>query len=530
MKKLIFCFLLSSIFFIFSCKESFLDEKPLGFLNTDIVLVDENGFESAITSLHEAMRSENTGDDLAGYFSMQLGTDVATTGVSGLPDFRNYSITITPIWKGVTNYWNWAYLRVFPRANTIIEYAQNPDVKWSTPGKKEQIIAEARFMRAYAYNILANLFGGVPIVDKVQKEPKIDYVKASREQVLEFVKEDLIYASQYLPELTNIDGRIVKAAADHLLCEVYISLGEYPKAIESASKVIDSGLYHLMTERFGSATDKPGNVFSDLFKDNNQNRSSGNKEMIWCWQIEYLTPGGGTNNWIRKWGSRWWAIKDPDKKAGMILTDSLGRGVGQCRPNSLVLYDVWKDNWDNDIRNSEYCIKRNWYYNNPESKYFGQKVDFNTAVFDSMMTFPQIMKVAATFREGGMSAVTYTEVPIMRLAETYLLRAEAYLMNGNKKEAAADINVVRARAHAKPVQAKDVDLDYILDERIRELVIEEPRRRTLVRTGKLFERVKKYNIRKDTRETIEEYHRWWPIPQYVIDANYGQKLEQNPGY
>lgn len=116
----------------------------------------------------------------------------------------------------------------------------------------------------------------------------------------------------------------------------------------------------------------------------------------------------------------------------------------------------------------------------------------------------------------------------MRVAETYLLRAEAYLRKGDQQKAADDINVVRNRAAAKPVTAARVDIDYILDERARELIIEEPRRLTLSRMGKLVERVKKYNPR--SAAGIQPFHELYPIPQKIIDANSGAKMEQNPGY
>ena len=87
---------------------------------------------------------------------------------------------------------------------------------------------------------------------------------------------------------------------------------------------------------------------------------------------------------------------------------------------------------------------------------------------------------------------------------------------------------VRGRAQAKPVQSGQISLDYILDERMRELVVEEPRRKTLVRLNKLYERTMKYNFR--VKDNMEPYHELWPIPQTAIDANTGAKLLQNPGY
>ena len=85
-----------------------------------------------------------------------------------------------------------------------------------------------------------------------------------------------------------------------------------------------------------------------------------------------------------------------------------------------------------------------------------------------------------------------------------------------------------SRANASPITAVDVTLDFILDERARELIIEEPRRRTLVRLGKLYERTKLYNFRSTT--TIQPFNELWPIPQSFIDANNQAKIPQNPGY
>ena len=125
---------------------------------------------------------------------------------------------------------------------------------------------------------------------------------------------------------------------------------------------------------------------------------------------------------------------------------------------------------------------------------------------------------------------------MFRLAETYLFRAEAHLGLNDKGNAAANINEVRTRAGATPVGTNQFDLDYILDERIRELGIEEKRRLTLMRTGKLYDRVMKCNpfyadpaTNGDGVGMLEKYN-LWPIPHTAIEANIGAVLEQNPGY
>lgn len=525
-----------------SCSSDFLTEVPLSDYSTVGILTSERGFETYMTALHKAARDEMAAQDASRYFYiMQTSTDVASFGNSSVSS-NNYSTLLTPTASHVEWVWDWAYQDMLLQANTIIAYANNPDLAgiWSTEERKQAMIAEAKFFRAYTHNMLANLYGGVPIVDTIYTSPKTDFVRSTREEVLQFAREDLEFASQWLPSTVEQEGRIVKAAADHLLTEVYISLGEYDKAVASADRVINSGLYQLMTERFGKKMDEPGDAFSDLFKDGNQNRSSGNLESIYVWQFEDMTLGGqggsNGNNRLRNWGPWYERLTDPDGRSGMVVVDSLGRGTGQVRPTPYFLYDLWADNWDNDMRNSVYNMRRELRYTNPTSSYFGQVVEPKTAEIDTMQNiYPYPRKIEGdigtlTHTSTSWSGRTYQDFMVFRLAETYLLRAEAYFRMNDLDNAAANINVVRARAHAKPIDPADVTEDFILDERARELITEEPRRRTLVRMGRLVDRVRQYSIRDLTKNSVEDHHQWWPIPQSAIDANIGARLEQTPGY
>jgi starch-binding outer membrane protein, SusD/RagB family len=542
-KKLPVGILLAGLLGMLACQKS-LEEVPISNLSNAAVLKDSVGFENYITALHEGARDEFTNTDGINHnFNMQFGTDVATTGSPTIAPFRNYETYLTPSQVVVGFYWNWAYRIMLLRANTVIAYAGRPEAAayWKSEAQRNAVIAEARFFRAYTFNLLANLYGGVPLVDTIYSSPKADFVRATRKQTYELAARDLEFASQWLPPTVPKakEGRIVKAAADHLLSEVYISLGEYDKSIAAATRVINSGLYNLMTTRFGSERSKPGDVFSDLFRDGNQNRSSGNMESIYVLQIEDQTPGGqgGTvgNNNLRAWGPFYssGSFRAPDGKAGFIVSDSMGRSVGWMRPTNYFFYDIWKDNWENDIRNSAYNIRRTFVYNNPASSYFGKVVERRTQADDTMFyLYPTIRKIEGNPPKSGdlSRGRTFTDLMVYRLAETYLLRAEAYLRKGDPALAAADINAVRARANAKPVGPAEVTIDYILDERARELTVEEPRRRTLCRMGNLVERVRQYNIRPDTRSSIQDKHLFFPIPQSAIDANYSAKLEQNPDY
>ncbi len=539
--------ILLSLLLFASCDDKYLDEKPLDFLSSENVLTSKAGFDNYLIALYDAARSElNRIDYNDGYINLQQGTDVACNGELALINYGNWVTYLTPARAVVAGYWNWAYIDMLMRANTIIVYANKPELSniWANEAEKNATIAEAKFFRAYTHNFLANLYGGVPIADTIYSGPKTDFIRATRNEVFDFVRQDLEFASQWLPATVekSREGRIVKAAADHLLSEVYISLGQYDKAVESASRIIDSGLYKLMTNRFGSEKDLPGDYYSDIFRPGNQNRSSGNLETIYVWQIENQTPGGqgganeAGNPTLRYWSPFYVNVKDP---AGFnqVVVDSLGRGVAGIRATNYFFYDIWKDNWHNDIRNSFYNIRRTHYYNNPASPWFGKMIEEeHKAKIDTFrMLFPRIRKVEGIINwkgatSGSNRGYTTTDFIVYRLSETYLLRAEAQMRKGDLVKAAADINVVRTRAQAKPVLPADVDIDYILDERARELTTEEPRHRTLVRVGKLVERVRKYNMRQDTRSTIQDYHEFWPIPQTAIDANFTSDLKQNSGY
>ena len=122
----------------------------------------------------------------------------------------------------------------------------------------------------------------------------------------------------------------------------------------------------------------------------------------------------------------------------------------------------------------------------------------------------------------------YTDWYLFRVAGVYLLQAEAYLGKGDQTGAANAINVVRARANAAPVAPGNVDIDYLLDERARELLGEEARRIVLNRMGKLVERTKLHNPISGIN--IQAHNDLLPIPQTEIDINDGSVLEQNPGY
>lgn len=460
------------------------------------------------------------------YESLQVATDIVYTGAKdgSLVPYENLSYTTSSSY--VNSFWNFGY-GLIASANEMLEYSEG-DVKWDNSTDKNFYQATARFFRAYAYRYLVYLYGDVPYVDKIEKEFRIDFTRTPKAEVLGHMIDDLKFAVEYLPE--NPDqvetGKLTKWAAQHLLSEVYLMAGKYAEAEASAKAVINSGYFQLMNNRFGTEKDKAGDVFSDMFKEYNQNRTSGNMESIWVMQFEYNTIGGGGEyaDWTKRaWVPKYW------QEDGFTYADSLGgRGLAQIMPFK---WWVESDNFfdTKDIRNSEYNIKRNWYYNNPAvPEKYGKKAEVTESTWARCTLFPAVTKFfyGKTEYEEGYGGNNKDRMKF-RLAETYLLLAEAQIMQNNRQGAAESINVVRRRANAPEITAADATIDFLLDERIRELVGEELRRFTLVRTGKFVERTKKYNSYSNT---IDNHNVVWPIPQTIIDSNTGADFPQNEGY
>jgi len=528
------------------CKK-FLEEDLKTELAPTNTYTSTYGFEVGSAGLYALTRSEyNTYGEggayihngAAPYEALQAATDIADVISSDASLMAFANLTLTPAERFVGTYWNWAY-SLISSANMMLVYSEQ-NKNWDSPTDKERFQAEARFFRAYAYRTLVYLYGDVPYVETILYDFKLNFTRTPKAEVIGHMVDDLKFAVDHLP--TNPDqtgfkqGKVTKWAASHLLSEIYLLQGDYPAAEQAALAVINSGYYGLMKTRFGVNKDKAGDVFSDLFLENNQNRPSGNRESIWVLQFQFNVVGGGTNS--DDWTRRAW-IPNYSGISGFVLADTLGgRGLAQLVPmkwwtgtartnasgNVAGIFDA------TDIRNSNYNIKRDWYYNNAaDASLFGKKAPITEQTwFTTKTLFPAITKFFYGRAENLSLTGSYKDRMKFRLAETYLLLAEAYLGQNNPGKAADAINEVRRRAGAGDVGAADVNMDFLLDERIRELVGEESRKFTLVRTKKYVDRVKARN--PAIAGKVNENHILWPIPQSIKDANTGAPFPQNPGY
>jgi hypothetical protein len=517
-------------------------------------------------------------------FLVGIGTDILDypqTEASAVSNFSNWSITYDKPLKIFTDLYG-----LIARANLVLLGAEK--VSWSDENEKKQAIAQARFFRGYGYMNLAELFGGVPITEEFFEKPKFDFQRASREDTYLYAIGELEAAATVLPE-HQTPGRVGKGIAYHYLAESYLALATIKnndsatldKAISAAGEVIKR--HALMKERFGkranpastdvnnrvSAYFPNGDVFFDLFQRGNYDYEEGNTESLWVCQNnwasydEYGNVGGimsfmaftqACKNAL--WKPEW---KEPSAQGGPWDTGDVGNdewgynmnrsaytgGKGQNRiePTVFAKNTVW-NNCGGDIRNSSVNIRRKFPVYSLKHSMYGDSIHVDEA--EKYFTeptqhylYPVHTKIAPIDNWGweGMAKNEYTftthDCYYARLAETYLLRAEAHLRKGSKAAAASDINEVRGRAHAPLASEAEITLDYILDERVRELCYEERRWCTLLRMGGNIpnDRITKY------ARMIADYHLWsgtlaqdflLPIPQQIIDSNLDGVIEQNP--
>ena len=583
--------LLALFSMLFSCNDNdFLTENPETFYTIDNIFTTSSQVEQVVTSCYEQVRyiycPQETWDLDFYAYCLGNGTDMYDVATIRLANrFNDYSILNSET-KGFYSVYS-AFYQLINIANTALMAADLDNIVWASEEEKAQVIAEARFFRAFAYRNLGELYGGVPIVTELATEPRYDYARSTRLETYQFAIDELEACLEDLPETTAEAGRLVQAAAQHNLCQLYIDKGvilseegggdanaAYNKAIEYANAVIDGGLYSLMTERFGTrATENPtfyyassdaeqtedhlyetagykieGNVFWDLFQVGNQDYQVGNRESIWAIQFDYdVYKQEGSKGTIYA-GYYCPVFRDQGGEFATGSMEDVG-GLGTCavQPTFYTRDLIYEGKWNVDMRNSDAVFRRTILGNVPGTEYYGKLLPWSVLYREdasgqkndvaTTQLYPISCKVGPDYyvgiEDGENRSHIFRDHYLIRLPETILLRAEAKLRLGDLQSAANDINLLRERAQCEyKVTASDMSIDLILDERARELVYEESRWNTLLRMGGTVavDRIKKYSYWDYPRTTLNKTFNLWPITQTVIDTNKDVKLEQNPGW
>ncbi len=525
-----------------SCTEDFLEEDPPNVLVAENLFTDRAGFEAALNGLYHEVRKERMGSSGANetnagdirFGLMVNGTDNVfglNPGNNGIRMTNDLGERNNPENAYNRRIFNWLY-RTINAANTIIGRAENPDVNWTEEDKNE-VVAEARTIRAWAYRHLTYLWSDVPLSLEESKGStiKTDWERTSVFTIYEAMEADLLFAEEHLPVEPANPGKVSKAVAQHYLAELYLLMGRPGDAEVKAQAVID-GPFALITERYGVRVNEPGVPFMDQFYDGNALRSQGNTEVLWAILQENAVdnPDQGRNIMRRYFIGFYRLIPGIE-----LSVDRGGRGIGRMAPTNWAL-SIYEPE---DDRGGWHAITKGYIYTESNGDEPQDGASFGDTVFTVITPETGINNTNRRFYPhcrkwewadpnnlGGNEQ--FGDQPYLRLADTYLLLAEAQLAQGRTGEAAESINVVRRRSNASEISPGDITVDFLLDERSRELLCEEQRRYCLLRNNKLVERVRAHN--PVTGSLIVERDRYFPIPQTVIDANLTREMRQNDGY
>lgn len=370
--------------------------------------------------------------------------------------------------------------------------------------------AEARFLRAYSYYHGMDLFGNIPFQDETT-DPKLPGENFSRQQIFDFVESELLaIEDQMVPAGQNEYGRADRAALWMLLSkiylnsEVYTGTPRYAEVIDYTSRVISSG-YSIPTQ----------NPYEYLFfADNNSNGSQ--NEFIWTLNFDGLNT--------QTFGGTTFLTHAP--VGGDMNPANFGINGGWFGIRTTPEFVEIFPNEENSADGREQFFTQ------------GQTKDIqDESVFAQGFAIAKYKNIDINGNQGSDATGEFVDIdfPVFRLADAYLMYAEAVLRGGggDLQTAVSYINILRERAYGDTsgnISTADLNLDFIIDERAKELHWEAHRRQDLIRfglfTGGAYTWAFKGNVPNGT--STAQFRRLLPIPSNELNLN--ANLSQNPGY
>lgn len=413
-------------------------------------------------------------------------------------------LTTTTDWTSDNKFFRYLYNRIYytiPQANNLINVLSAVDVE-----NEDIVESEVRFLRALAYYYLIDNFGKGALITEEDFGVTQPLPEANRQELFTFVESELLAIEPLLPP-SNDYGRATKAAAQMLLsklymnAEVYINDSRFDQAATYINRVINDGGYMLASDfrlNFSSDNDSSPEIIFPLIADASVSQSFGNTTYIVNGSLstETMNPNdfGATQGWTgHRTTKAWYGLfgasaedlaASADVRAGLFWTDGHNYEMAD--------YRTWEDGYPSTkFRNSS--------FNGSSSP-----TDFSS-----------------------------TDFPLFRLADAYLMYAELAWRNAAGTDintAAQYVNMVRNRSNATSIMASDIDEQFLIDERGRELNLEGHRRSDLIRFNKFTGSSYVWPWKGGTAEgtSIPQIYRLFPIPTNALQVN--PNLTQNPGY
>ncbi len=541
-----------------SC-EDYLKETLVTDVAASTYYTTPAGLEDAVDGAYSYLKYVY-GPPERGFTMNTFGTDVHTNGADGAHKVINwYDNNLNATQQVIRECWNYAYQGI-NQCNAVINRSQS--ISGLDPATSQIRLAEVRFIRAFWYFYLVQHWGDVHLTLEETIGAEVTANKTPAADIYEqAIIPDLQEGVASLPNTQSQYGRATKAAAEFMLAKAFLTRS-YKSYAQSGDAAEAERLMTNVISNYGFALLDDFGALWDI----NKQKST---EVIWSVQstLDLILNGTEGNK------GHLYFLMEYDKLPGMQRDTENGRPWKRFRPTPFSL-----GMWDraNDARYDK-SYKHVWYSNftgnipkwtqaDQDAGYPGAVAGQpkfalgDTAVFIpgpgkdaewpaerkkatrytvfttdqyTEATFPTLKKFLDNLRPDRQWEQGSRDFVVARLADAYLIRAEARLKQGDTQGAADDINVVRRRA-AWPgkeanmeITAGDVTLDYILDERARELDGEMLRWMDLARTGKLVERVRLHNPQASAN--IKDYHIFRPIPQEQIDRTVGG-YPQNCGY
>lgn len=495
------------------CTERFIDIERKDRLSIDLAWSTLDGLEGSILGVYERGRTYLESNDLSLYQCaatdlVKPGTHLTDQAVvnqySTFQGFDQYSSGPLWIWE--------QYNTGLHRCNVIIQNIDNVEINPDSPGdlkRKQTVLGEAYFFRAYFHLMLIQRYGKTVMHDRLFEDPLAKYHWAPKDSVYNLIEGDLIQAIDLLPGPESLSkGRVNQATAKHLLSKAYMDMELYGDAAEMAESVINDYNYSLIQ-------DSLHHVFSIYHQEN--------EEVIFSWQFSNLDrtrPQRITHQWYPLY----------DRINGVLRTmDDGGRPWARLVASDYCVNELYDDKSDLRLK---YWYKLAWVYtdtaNMPAGVSLGDTVkigDGHTSANDPVRDIdPTTDKYA---EDGSLGKTTedaegFRNIIVYRLSEAYLIAAEAHLLNNNAAAGQSYFDAIRERAGVASIP---LNLENLIDEQARELAHEGHRWVFLNRHGILVERVKEHV--PEVGNNMSDYNKYWPIPQSFCDQT---GLDNNEGY
>ena len=471
-----------------SCNDDFVNVDSND-INSEDYFNSEEDYQNALIGAYDLLQ--------ATYINVMLG-EIASdntlaggesaTDVIGIQEIDD--MIHTPVNSNLRDLWGWMYGGI-NRTNFILEFQDKTDFSG-----KEQVIAQARFLRAYYYFELVKWFGDVPLaVDKqILFGEESSYVRSPTSEVYAQIELDLMYAADNLPLVQTETGRVTKGAAQALLGKAYLYQEKFSEAAQALETVIQSGTYSLVTD-YNTIFEAEGeNSTESVFEVQYTDLEGAGFGCLQCSEGNVAVGFSGVRNYEGPDFTSGFSFNVPVQEAYEAFDSDDPR-----RDIAILNIDAWATATGATFGTG---FEHTGYFN----KKYIPRTRSDQALADLNLTNPN----------------NYRSI---RYADVLLMAAEANNRGGiDEAKAQGYLNDVRRRAFGDDlhdITATGASLtNAIYLERRLELIGEGHRFFDLVRTGKAAQEINGFQAGK---------HELFPIPAIEIQLA-GNVWAQNPGY